>query len=338
MVKRKRSWLGVHIKSDGAITASHAIALAREADRLGYAGVTLNEDVGHDVFGVLGAMSVVTKDILLGSAIVNVYTRSALQIAMGAATIDDLSKGRAMLGVSVGHHPWNDRYHGIPLEPPLARLREYVAFLKLALSGERFGFEGEIFRGVEAELGFPLYRKDLPVYIGGDRPKMLEFSAEVADGSIMNVVPARYVADFAAQHYFDRARQAGRDVDALELCAIVTCCVNEDRQVALKDARAAFVGRLKSNPKKMIELRPKEHQEELGRIAGLIKNGQIDQSIAQIPEEIVTDTIAAGNASDVARALGRFRDAGCTRILIAPYPRTPEQVQTTLHMLAPLTQ
>jgi len=333
-----RSWLGVHIKSDGAITATGAIALAREAERLGYAGVTLNEDVGHDVFSLLGAMSGVTEQILIGTAIVNVYTRSALQIAMGAATIDDLSNGRAMLGVSVGHHPWNDRYHGIALEPPLARLREYVGFIKLALSGERFHFEGEIFHNVEAKLGFPLFRRDLPVYIGGDRPNMLALSAEIADGSIMNVVPARYVADVAAPHYFDAARRAGRDVSALELIAIVTCCVNEDREVALRDARTAFVGRLKSNPAKVIELRPREHQDELRRIAALIVENQLDQAISEIPDEIVTDTIAAGNVEDVARALGSFRAAGCTRVLVSAYPRTESQLRTTLEALAPLNR
>lgn len=332
------SWLGVHLKSDGAISASQAIALAGEAEQLGYSGVTLNEDVGHDVFGLLGAMSVSTSRISLGSAIVNVSTRSALQIAMGAATIDDLSNGRAMLGISVGHHPWNDRYHGIPLEPPLARLREYVAFLRLALSGEHFRFEGQIFQNVEAELGFPLFRRDLPIYIGGDRPRMLELSAEVADGSIMNVVPARYVSDFAAPRYFDHARRSGRNVDALELSAIVTCCVNEDRALAREHARRSFVARLRSNPKKVIELRPAEHRGELETISGLIALGEIDRAVEEIPDEIVADTIAAGDASDVARALERFREAGCTRVLIAAYPRTPEQIRTTLHSLAGLTR
>ncbi len=331
-----RSWLGVHIKSDGAITAADAVALVREAERLGYAGATLNEDVGHDVFGLLGAMSGVTKRILIGTAIVNVYTRSALQIAMGAATIDDLSAGRAMLGVSVGHHPWNDRYHGIALEPPLARLREYVGFLKLALTGEPFRFEGEIFHDVEAQLGFPLYRRDLPVYIGGDRPNMLALSAEVADGSIMNVVPARYVAEFAAPHYFDTARRAGRDVSALELCAIVTCCVSDDREAALRDAREAFVGRLRTNPAKVIALRPRDHRDELARIDALITGNQLERAIAEIPDEIVTDTIAAGNAEDVAKALGSFRAAGCTRVLVSAYPRTYAKVQATLDALAPL--
>ncbi len=329
------SWLGVHIKSDGAISAAGAIGLARDAERLGYAGVTLNEDVGHDVFAVLGAMSGVTEEIAIGTAIVNVYTRSALQIAMGAATVDELSRGRVMLGISVGHHPWNDRYHGLAIEPPLARLREYVNFLRLALSGEQFGFEGAIFHNVEAQLGFPPFRRDVPIHIGGDRPKMLALSAEIADGSIMNVVPARYVAEVAAPHYFATAQRAGRNVGALELSAIVTCCVNADREVALRDARAAFVGRLRSNPAKVIELRPTDHQVELRRIAAMIAGNQFDRAIEEIPDEIVTDTIAAGNVADAQIVLGNFRAAGCTRVLVSAYPRTESQVRMTLEALAP---
>lgn len=332
-----RPWLGVHIKSDGLINASGALLLAAEAERLGYSGVTLNEDVGHDAFATLGAMAMSTKTIALGTAIINVYTRSALQIAMGAATIDDLSGGRAMLGLSVGHHPWNDRYHGIPIEPPLPRLREYVLFIKKALSGRHFRFDGEIFRGVEAELGFTPFREDLPVYIGGDRRGMLELSAKIADGSIMNVVPARYVADFAAEHYFQSARTAGRDVDALELTAIVTCCVNADRAHAFEDARRAFVSRLRTNPAKMIDLRPREHQRELAPIIALIDAGRIDEAEEAIPFEIVTDTIAAGEPQEVIAAIDRFYAAGCTRVLIAPYPRTPESVRDALGALAPQT-
>ncbi len=328
-------WLGVHIKSDGAITAQDAIALAVEAESLGYSGVTLNEDVGHDVFGVLGALSMATSRIAIGSAIANVYCRSALQLAMGAATIDDLSKGRAMLGVSVGHHPWNDVYHGIALEPPLPRIREYVTFLKLALRGEEFSFDGKIFHDVRAKLGFPIYRPDLPVYVGGDRPGMLKLSAEIADGSIMNVVPARYIADFAAEHYFSSARSFARSVDDLELTAIVTCCVNEDREVALRDARKIFIGRLRSNPKKILELRPSEFHEELRAMSQLIANGEIDQAIEEISEEIVTDTIAAGTASEVKQVLSRFYAAGCTRVVVAAFPRTPVSVSATNRALAP---
>jgi alkanesulfonate monooxygenase SsuD/methylene tetrahydromethanopterin reductase-like flavin-dependent oxidoreductase (luciferase family) len=329
-------WLGVHIKSDGAISAQAAIDLAVAAEAFGFSGVTLNEDVGHDVFGLLGAMAMSTSKIAIGSAIANVYTRSAFQLAMGAATVDDLSQGRAMLGLSVGHHPWNDQYHGIALEPPLPRLREYVTFIKQALGGEEFSFEGKIFHDVRAKLGFPIFRQNLPVFIGGDRPGMLALSAEIADGSIMNVVPAGYIADFAAEHYFSTARRAHRDINQLQLTAIVTCCVQEDRDIALRDARKTFIGRLRSNPKKVIELRSKEIRGELEMISQLIKGGEIERAAEEISEEIVTDTIAAGTPSEVMETLGRFYAAGCTRVVAAIFPRTPESIALALSQLAPI--
>ncbi|HUY07622.1 MAG TPA: LLM class flavin-dependent oxidoreductase [Acidimicrobiales bacterium] len=77
-----RTWLGVHLKSDGAITALSAIALANEAEQLGFSGVTLNEDVGDDVFGALGAMSVATDEIALGSAIVPCCVNDDREVAL----------------------------------------------------------------------------------------------------------------------------------------------------------------------------------------------------------------------------------------------------------------
>ena len=331
----ENQWLGLHIKCDGRISAFEAMELAREAERLSFSGVALNEDVGHDAFTVLGAMAMVTARISLGSAVANVYSRSALQIAMAAATLDDLTGGRAMLGISVGHHPWNDRYHGIPLEAPLARLREYVRFIKEALSGEQFSFEGRFFSGVDAKLGFPPFRTDLPVFIGGDRPKILALSAEVADGSILNVVPARYVSEFAAEHYFSSARKAGRNIADLELTAIVTCCLNDDREQALIDARKNFIERLQRNPSKMTELRSRDFRDELETASELIGAGKLEEAADGLPEEIVTDTVALGPLQDVQCAIDRFFAAGCTRVLVAPYPRTSEAIMDAMRALAP---
>jgi alkanesulfonate monooxygenase SsuD/methylene tetrahydromethanopterin reductase-like flavin-dependent oxidoreductase (luciferase family) len=330
-----KQWIGLHIKCDGQISAFDAMDLAREAEQLGFSGVALNEDVGHDAFAVLGAIAMVTSKITLGSAIANVYCRSALQIAMAAATIDDLTGGRAMLGLSVGHHPWNDQYHGIPIESPLARLREYVAFIKEALTGERFSFEGQFFHGVDAKLGFAPFRTDLPIYIGGDRPKILALSAEIADGSILNVVPSRYISEFAAEHYFSSARKAGRHVQDLELTAIVTCCLNDDRDQALLDARRNFIARLQRNPTKVIELRPVEYRDELSFMAALIAEGKGERAIEEISEEIVADTIAFGSVHDVQSSIDSFFAAGCSRVLVAPYPRTPETIIDTIRALAP---
>ncbi len=328
-------WLGVHLKSDGAVSAAAAISLAREAEAHGFHGVTLNEDVGHDAFALLGAMAGATSQIAIGSAIANVYCRSALQLAMAAATVDELSNGRCVLGLSVGHHPWNDRYHGIAIEPPLPRLREYLNFIRVALTGKEFTFDGRIFSGVRGRLGVPLLREDLPIFVGGDRAGMLALSAELADGSIMNVVPASYVANFAAEHYFATARSFGRSSDDLDLVAIVTCVVDENRERAIASARRTFVGRLRSNPAKVMALRPGVHSEELQLRVAQLAEGEFDRVVEEISEEIVTDTIAAGTKEEVQAHLDRFYLAGCTRVLVAPFPRTPETIMATIHALAP---
>lgn len=328
-------WLGIHVKSDGAITASAAIELARHAEERGFSGVTMNEDVGHDVFATLGAMSTRTATIGIGSAIANVYCRTPMQLAMAAATVDELSSGRMMLGISVGHHPWVDRYHGVPLEAPLARLGEYVSFLRAAFRGERFQFDGRFYRGVEAKIGFPLVRRDLPIYVGGDRARILELSAKIADGSIMNVVPASYIANFAAEQYFSSARRAGRDPSTLELVGVVTCCVDQDRNAAIDAAKHTFIQRLRSNPAKVIELRPRVAA-ELEQISALIRGGDLDRAIAEIPVEIVTDTIAAGSPGEVRKVLDDFYRAGCTRVLASIFPRTPERLIAAMDALSPL--
>ncbi len=92
---------------------------------------------------MLSAISQHARRIRLGTAIVNVYSRSDMQVAMAAATLDELSGGIAILGLSIGHHPWNDLVTASRSRSNvLARLREYVAFIRKAASGEHFRHDG----------------------------------------------------------------------------------------------------------------------------------------------------------------------------------------------------
>jgi len=322
-----KRWLGVHLKDDGELGNAALLDCAHLAEELGFSAVTMNEDVGHDSFALLGALARETQRITLGTAIVNVYTRSAMQLAMGAATVDDLSGGRALLGLSVGHHPWNDQYHGIPLEAPLPRLREYVAFLRGVLSGEEYHHEGKVFRGVSTKLHFPPLRSDLPIHVGGDRAGILKVAGEIADGAILNVVSPGYIESFAADRFFSSAEAVGRDPSTLELTAIVTCCLTPDRDEAIARAKRSFVRRIGTNPEKMADTRGAEAKVEIAHLAELIAAGRA---------ELVTDTIAIGETSDIEKAVDRFYRAGCTRVLLASSPFTKEHISQLLRELSPL--
>ncbi len=335
MVTIKR--VGVDLKSEGPaneITTEDIFDLARRIEKSGFESLWFNEDIGKDSVALLGAVSTHTSTLGIGSAIINVYSRSALQIAMAAATLDEISHGRFRLGLSVGHHPWNDLGHGIPIEAPLARLREYVQFIRKALTGKLFTHDGRFFTGVNTRLGFRPLRSDLPIFVGATRPRMVALAGEVADGLLTNVVSPYYIANHTAQQFRDGARKAGRNPDGLELTAIATCCPSEDRAEALDHARATFMQRFRSNPVRMMETQAPEFQEELRALKSLVETGKAERAQEEVSEGLATSFVAAGNGKDIWRTIESYFTAGCTRVLVAPYPRGKETAQRLIKALA----
>jgi alkanesulfonate monooxygenase SsuD/methylene tetrahydromethanopterin reductase-like flavin-dependent oxidoreductase (luciferase family) len=329
--------IGIDFKDEGTaseLSAGEVLDLARRAEASGFESLWLNEDIGRDSVAMLGAIATITKSIGIGTAIVNVYTRSAFQIAMAAATLDELSQGRARLGLSVGHHPWNDLAHGIPLEAPLARLREYVHFIRKALSGERFTHEGRFFAGVNSKLGMSRPRPDLPIYVGATRPRMVALAGEIADGLLTNVVPPYYVANFSVQQFRDAARKAGRDPNGLEITAIATCCAHNDRATALRFARSTFMQRFRSNPGRMMETQPPEYRDELAALKDLVQRGDSERAQEQVSEPLATSFIAAGNRDDLRRTIDAYFSAGCSRVIVAPFPRGKASAERLINALA----
>jgi alkanesulfonate monooxygenase SsuD/methylene tetrahydromethanopterin reductase-like flavin-dependent oxidoreductase (luciferase family) len=329
--------IGIDFKDDGldcALSAQDVLDLARQADAAGFESVWLNEDIGRDSMAMLAAIAMTTKRIAVGTAIVNVYTRSPFQIAMGAATLDELSNGRAKLGLSVGHHPWNDLAHGIPLEAPLARCREYVQFIRKALTGEKFTHDGQFFSGVNSKLGVHKAPQRLPIYVGATRPRMVALAGEVADGLLTNVVSPYYVANYSTQQFRDAARKAGRNPDQLEVTAIATCCASDNRDEALAHARATFMQRFRSNPDRMIQTQSPDFRDELLALKMLVERGETQRAREQVSERLATTFVAAGSGKDIRKAIAQYFSAGCTRVIVAPFPRGRASAERLINALA----
>ena len=329
--------IGLDVKHEGrkyGLTSLDIVALAQQAEQAGFESFFTNEDIGYDSLAVMAGAAQRTSRIKLGTAIVNVYTRSAMQLAMAAATLDELSGGRALLGLSIGHSPWNDLGHGIPIEVPVARLREYVQFLRKALSGDPFTHDGRLIQGVNTQLDFEPVRRAIPIYVAGGRPQMVKLAGEVADGLIMNVVTPGYISGWAADHFFTSAKNAGRDPAELELTALVTCCVADDREQAIAEARGTFVKRL-TNSTKLADQFPADRKPEILELHEMIKAGQADRARVEASEDLVTAVMNAGNADDVWAGLQRYFDAGCTRVVAVAFPRARVDVERTINALAP---
>jgi alkanesulfonate monooxygenase SsuD/methylene tetrahydromethanopterin reductase-like flavin-dependent oxidoreductase (luciferase family) len=329
--------IGIDIKHEGreyGLTSLDYLDLAEAAERAGYESFWTNEDIGYDSLGLMSAASQRTSRIKLGTAIVNCYTRSAYQLGMAIATLDELSGGRAELGISTGHHPWNDLSHGMPIEAPVARLREYVQFLKKQLTGDAFTHDGRFFPGVDSQLHFEPVRRSIPIHIAAARPQMTKLAGEVADGIILNVVTADFVRNTVLDRFKSAAQDAGRDPDELEVTALVTCCVADDREEAINQARQTFCFRIRRGLG-MLDILAPEYHEETRYLHNLIQEGKRAQAEQEASEELVTQIMNAGSADDVWAGLQRYFDAGCTRVVTVAFPRARTDIERLISALAP---
>ena len=160
-----------------------AIERVKLAESLGYESVYVTHIAARDPFIVLTAYAAATERIRLGTGVTPIYARTPVATAQTAATIDEYSGGRMVLGLGVSHRPVVEGWYGQPIDKPVREMREYLGVVRAILRGEDpppgekwpTGFH---FMGYEA-------RADLPIYIAGLSPAMLRLAGELADGVIL---------------------------------------------------------------------------------------------------------------------------------------------------------
>src|SRR5215213_7209245 len=177
--------LGVHIGYWGlGLSSEEQLKLVREAESLGYDSVWTAEAYGSDAATVLAWVAQATTKIKLGSAIFQMPARSAAMTAMTAATIDQLSDGRMLLGIGSSGPQVAEGWHGQRFARQLQRTREYVDVVRLALSRQRVVYEGETLvlplpdgAGKALKLTIAPVQERIPVYIAAIGPKNTTLTA-----------------------------------------------------------------------------------------------------------------------------------------------------------------
>ncbi|MGA1394169.1 MAG: LLM class flavin-dependent oxidoreductase, partial [Phycisphaerales bacterium] len=171
--------LGTHIGYWGlGLTSEDQLEIVQEAERLGYDSVWTAEAYGSDAATILGWLAAQTETIRLGSAIFQMPGRSAAMTAMTAATIDQLSNGRMILGIGSSGPQVSEGWHGVRFAKQLARTRDYVAVLRQALARERVEYHGETLElplpdgpGKALKLTIGTVQDEIPIYIAAIGPK-----------------------------------------------------------------------------------------------------------------------------------------------------------------------
>lgn len=181
------------------------------ADELGYDSFWLPEAWGYEMFTLLTEMALSTKRIKLGTGIVNVYSRSAAVLAMSAATLDEISGGRFILGIGTSGPNVIEGLHGRAYEKPLTQVRDVIRVVRTLLAGGKLsdaGAENASYRPFRLEMK-PV-RTSIPIYVAALKQKAIESIGELADGWIPTFWPYEKLAE-GRQWIANGAARAGRD-------------------------------------------------------------------------------------------------------------------------------
>jgi F420-dependent oxidoreductase-like protein len=182
MAKRLGINLGFPVS---AAQRQELVRSAQVADDLGVDSVWVAEAWGRDAFTLLTELALKTKNMKLSTAIVNVFSRSAAVLAMTAASIDEVSGGRMILGLGSSGANVIEHWHGVPFQKPLTRLGEYVEIINRIVARRRLRYEGQLFhlkRGFRLEL--ETVRDHIPIFIAAITPRSIEQTGRLADGWI----------------------------------------------------------------------------------------------------------------------------------------------------------
>src|SRR3954469_4125580 len=212
--------LGVHIGYWGlGLTREDQLEIVREAEKYGYDSVWTAEAYGSDAATILGWIAGLTEKIKIGSAIFQIPGRSPAMTAMTAATLDQLSNGRMLLGIGSGGAQVSEGWHGVRFANQLARTREYIAVVRKALARERLEFGGEHYElplpdgpGKALKLTIAPVQEQIPIYLAAIGPKNTALAGEIADGWIPTLLDPEHLGTLRG-NVEEGAARAGRTLN-----------------------------------------------------------------------------------------------------------------------------
>jgi F420-dependent oxidoreductase-like protein len=332
--------LGLNLGYWGAGNDPANLALAKQADDLGYAVVWAAEAYGSDAVTVLSWIAAQTSRIDVGAAVLQIPARTPAMTAMTAATLDTLSGGRFRLGLGVSGPQVSEGWHGVRFASPLGRTREYVSIVRSALRRERVRFEGEHFTlplpdgpGKALRLTVRPARKHIPLYLAAIGPKNLALTGEIADGWLPVFFSPAHAGEQLAQIRAG-AEAAGRSMDGFDVVPTVPLVVGDDWRAcadAVRGYAALYLGGMGSREKNFYNQLAARMGFEAEAAEVQEKYLARDQAgaMAAVPLEFLDATSLLGPKERIAEKMTQFAEAGVTTLSVSPFSPDPAAALTT---------
>lgn len=309
--------IAVRLENDPQLTPAHSMELARLAESRGYEMVWVPEGSGRDSLTQLTFLACHTGALKLATGILPIYYRTPMLTAMSAAGLSDLSQGRFVLGLGVGHRPSVEGTHGIPFRRPLAHMRETITLTRRLLDGEQVSHAGRVFNVASASLGAAAPAQRVPIYVAALGPQMLELTGELADGVLLNWTASSYLEQ-AIQHLHRGAEKAGRDPSEIDVAGYVRVAVSDDPEAARASLQGQ-IARYASNPFYNNFFQEMGFGREMTAAEEAIRRGDLDEAGRAISPEMQDQVAVVGNADRCRAEIERRRSLGLNLPVVAPF-------------------
>jgi probable F420-dependent oxidoreductase len=305
---------------------------ARWADDAGFDSVW-DYELYRNPFAMLCTAALSTSRATLATGLVGALPRSPFALANEAADVDELSGGRALIGMGTGVPEFLQAFHSVSPEKPIGKMREYIACVRRSwdylATGEAEPFAGKHYQFTAPPFNpwglRPLARPQIPIYVASLGPMMTRLAGEVGDGWLAYLATPQWVRERTRPLLEEGAKKAGRDASAMDLAVEVICSVNTDRDVAYHRARihtGFYVSHPVSDP--VVALHGLEAERDAVR-QGLMTRGL--DSLAETSDKLVEVFSITGTPDEARQKLGDWKAEIPHVVLHTPYvpPLTAEE-------------
>jgi F420-dependent oxidoreductase-like protein len=304
-----------------------------EADSLGVDSIWTAEAYGSDALTPLAWWGSQTKNVRLGTGIMQMSARQPAATAMAAMTLDHLSGGRMILGIGASGPQVVEGWYGMPFAKPLARTREYVAILRdiwkregpVTAEGPAYPLPYPDGTGLGKPLKSSIHplREDIPIFLAAEGPKNIAMGAEICDGWM-----AMLLSPYHQEIYTDALKEgfaregARRTAEDFEVTAMVPMVVSDDVEGAadaLRHYYALYFGGMGAKGKNFHANVPIRmgYGEMVEKVQDLYLSGKKDEAAAEIPFELIEKMSLIGPKDKIRDDLEAWRDSFVTTILVA---------------------
>ena len=299
------------------------------------------EPYGFDAPTLMGYLAAKTETVQIGAGILNVYSRTPGALLQTAAGLDNVSGGRAVIGLGASGPQVIEGFHGLPYDRPLTRTREVIEVLRMGLRHEKLDYQGKTFsvplpEGEGLGLGKPLKllnkpeRPSVPLWVAALGDKNVAMTAEVADGWL----PFLYFPEKAHQVWGEPlARGAAKrsaDLAPLEICAGGMVAIGEGPETKalldfMRPMYALYVGGMGARDKNFYNQLACEYgfEKEAKEIQDLYLSGKKKEAEALVPLEWLEAGNLVGPESYVKERIAAFKESGVTNLSVTPASDDP---------------